>query len=136
VKRIWVEFVEIIVAWLAWKRTADIAFCFLFWIILIMMLSRLVISRWGVGWGMVLLGVVSNAVVTLINHGIMPVVGMSNIVASSPIWRSNGTWLLLADHASLYYFSIGDLCLAFGVITLVVKFTRGKINVAKVSKIG
>jgi Flp pilus assembly pilin Flp len=124
VKRIWMEFLEIVVAWFAWKRTADISFCFLFWIILISMLARLIVPRWGIGWAMILLGVVSNAVVTLINYGIMPVVGMSNIVASSPIWRSNGQWLLLADHASMYYFSIGDFCLLFGVLTVVVQFTR------------
>jgi hypothetical protein len=138
VKRIWVEFLEIVVAWLAWKRTADVAFCFLFWIILITMLARVVIPRWGIGWGMILLGLECNAVVTLFNYGVMPVVGMSNIVASSPIWRGNGRWLLLADHASMYYFSIGDFCLMLGVITLVVQYTRRKINVGmdELSKIG
>jgi hypothetical protein len=123
-----VECVEIIVAWFAWKRTADVALCFLFWIILLSMLSRIVYQRWGIGWGMVLLGLFSNAIVTLVNNGVMPVVGMANIIASRPIWKSSGRWLLLADHASMYYFSIGDFCLLLGGLTLAIKFARRKYN--------
>lgn len=54
----------------------------------------------------------------------MPVVGMPNqFRAAAPVWQSahtNNHVLFLADHASLHFFSIGDLVLLGGASLLLV----------------
>jgi hypothetical protein len=75
------------------------------------------VTRYPAG-AIVLLGVVLNATVTELNGGVMPVVGMPlYFQAASPIWQvaqTSNHLLILADHSSLYFFSIGDLALIGG----------------------
>ncbi len=71
---------------------------------------------------LILLGAVSNAVVTVFNGGFMPVVGMPRSFSPLfPVWQpahaSHG-FLLLADHAALHYFSMGDFFLIAGTAIL------------------
>ncbi len=94
-----------------WKVHPDVAICALFWLSIVWMThaTKLVSRPAGL---LILLGAVSNAVVTVLNGGVMPVVGMPKSFSPLfPVWQrahaSHGL-LLLADHASLNYFSIGD----------------------------
>jgi hypothetical protein len=68
-------------------------------------------------------GLLSNAVVTDANAGVMPVVGMpSGVQPVSSMWEAaKPTTRLpfLADQASLGLFSVGDLMLLFGGIVIV-----------------
>jgi len=70
-----------------------------------------------------LLGITSNAFVTLLNGGVMPSVGIPpTFRPAAPIWNisGKGQWLLLADQAALYRFSIGDILLIAGFLTFVI----------------
>ena len=70
---------------------------------------------------MLVAGLVMNACVTQLNGGVMPVVGMpSTFQPAGPIWTADtGAHLsLMADHASIYYFSMGDLTLHGGFAIL------------------
>jgi hypothetical protein len=71
-----------------------------------------------VGRLMIVLGLALNAGVTQANSGVMPVVGMpSTFHPASSMWMaadSKHHLLTLADRASLYYFSVGDLILLVG----------------------
>jgi lipoprotein signal peptidase len=104
-----------------WKAHPNVAICALFWLSIVWMThsTKLVSRPAGL---MILLGAVSNAVVTVFNGGVMPVVGMPNSFSPLfPVWqRAHGTHglLLLADHASLYYFSMGDFFLIAGASML------------------
>lgn len=103
--------------WLLWKAHPHVLLCAAFWLSVVWMIRSKSLARHSAGL-MVLLGVVLNALVTELNGGVMPVVGMpSRFQAASPIWQAaqtNSHWLLLADHASLHFFSPGDLMLIVG----------------------
>jgi len=77
-------------------------------------------------------GLLSNAVVTDANAGIMPVVGMpSGLHPVSSMWEAaKPTTRLpfLADQASLGLFSVGDLMLLFGGIVIVGACLRRTLN--------
>ena len=93
--------------------------CAILWLVLRVVRSPLV--RTGVL--LMLCGLGMNALVTDINAGSMPVVGMpSTVRPASPMWQ--GATLqtrlpLLADQAWLGLFSIGDIALLFGGILIV-----------------
>jgi hypothetical protein len=64
-----------------------------------------------------------NALVTEVNAGTMPVVGMpSSLHPASPMWRAATAKTrlpFLADQARLGLFSVGDLVMLFGGILIV-----------------
>ena len=105
------------ILWLVWKVHPGVAICAAFWLCVIWIIHSKRLIRYSAG-SVVLLGVTLNALVTEWNGGVMPVVGMPRYFrAASPIWQaahSSNHLLLLADHASLHFFSIGDLALVSG----------------------
>jgi len=63
----------VIALWLAWKHTAALPLCLTFWIIVLIWGVRPIASRCpSAVWVLVLIGVLSNAMVTLANSGVMP----------------------------------------------------------------
>ena len=115
-----------LVTWLAWKHTASFTMCWLFWLTVLAVEIRIRQINYGVLF--LILGTASNALVTLLNDGVMPVVGMpAKLQATYPIWRMAGAgsrMLILADHASLSYFSVGDLCMQAGCLVVLAKFVQ------------
>ena len=117
-----------------WKAHPDITICALFWLSIVWMTYSMKVMSRPAGL-LILLGAVSNAVVTLFNGGVMPVVGMPRSFSPVfPVWQqahANHGLLLLADHASLGYFSIGDLLLIAGgsilLLTRVCNQFRGSV---------
>lgn len=106
-----------------WKATANLAFCYLFWITTLAWAVRFIIHAKPIGGLVILFGVTSNALVTLWNEGVMPVVGFpSTFQPASPVWNvsGNGRLLALGDQAGLHGFSIGDICLIAGLLLLVI----------------
>ena len=107
--------------WLVWKAHPSVVVCAAFWLSLIWIIHSKSLIRHSAGL-IVLLGVVLNAVVTELNGGVMPVVGMPKYFhTASPIWQAAQTSnhvLVLADKASLHFFSIGDLTLIAGTSML------------------
>ena len=70
---------------------------------------------------MLVTGLLMNACVTELNGGVMPVVGMpAAFQPAGPIWTGDrgGHLLFIADHASIFYFSIGDIILCGGFAIL------------------
>jgi hypothetical protein len=118
--------IAVLVTWVAWKHTASLSMCWLFWLTVLTLESR--IKQLDYGFVFLIAGTASNALVTLLNNGVMPVVGMpSTVYASFPIWHLAGAgnrMLILADHASLWYFSIGDLCIQVGSLFLLAKLMQ------------
>jgi hypothetical protein len=110
----------VIALWLAWKRMASLPLCLAFWIIVLIWCVRPIASRRpSAVWVLVLIGVLSNAVVTLANFGVMPAnYDVATFIPSSPIWQpaADRHLLLLSDQRALSYFSIGDLCLLTGSV--------------------
>ena len=110
----------IVALWLAWKRTASLPLCLAFWIIVLIWAVRPIASRRpSAAWVLVLIGVLSNAVVTLANSGVMPAnYDVATFIPASPIWQpaADRHLLLLSDQRALSYFSIGDLCLLTGSV--------------------
>jgi Flp pilus assembly pilin Flp len=114
-----VEIAAVIVMTMAWRKTGDAVMCYLFWITCFIVLVGSV-RQWNWSWALIAIGLASNAIVTLWNNGVMPVVGMPRTMyAYFPIWSGNGRMLLLADRATLDYFSPGDLLMILGVLLLV-----------------
>ncbi len=103
--------------WLIWKAHPGVVVCAAFWLSVVWILHSKRVTRYPAGT-IVVLGAVLNATVTELNGGVMPVVGMPmHFRAASPIWQAAQTsnqLLILADHASLHFFSIGDLALIGG----------------------
>jgi hypothetical protein len=96
------------------------AFCYLLWITTLAWVVRYIVGAKVKGGFLILLGVTCNALVTLLNGGIMPSVGISpTFQPAAPIWNvsGKGQWLILADQGALYRFSIGDLFLLAGFLT-------------------
>jgi hypothetical protein len=105
-----------------WKATANMVFCYLFWITTLAWVVRYIVHAKAIGGLFIVLGITSNALVTLWNAGVMPSVGVpSTFQPASPIWNVSGKGQLLAlgDHAALYGFSIGDICLILGLLLFV-----------------
>jgi hypothetical protein len=121
-----VKSVAVLVTWLAWKHTASLSMCWLFWLTVLAVEIRIRQVDYGVV--LLIVGTASNALVTLLNDGVMPVVGMpATVQATHPIWQMAGAgnrMLILADHASLWYFSVGDLCIQAGTLFLLMKFVQ------------
>jgi hypothetical protein len=108
--------------WALWKATANLAFCYLFWITTLAWVVRYIVHAKAIGGLFILLGITSNALVTLLNEGVMPSVGIpSTFQPASPIWNvsGNGQWLALGDQAALYRFSVGDILLIVGLLLFV-----------------
>jgi hypothetical protein len=107
--------------WLVWKAHPNVVVCAAFWLSVIWIIHSKSLIRHSAGL-IVLLGVVLNAVVTELNGGVMPVVGMPmSFHTASPIWQAAQTsshLIVLADNASLHFFSIGDLTLIAGASIL------------------
>jgi hypothetical protein len=108
----------VVLLWVLWKHTASLALCMTFWIAVLLYCVRpLVERRSNLIFGCVLIGVLSNAVVTLANDGVMPANMPPTFVPASPIWQpaaAHHSLLWLSDQRRLDYFSIGDLCLLIG----------------------
>jgi hypothetical protein len=102
-----------------WRITANMAFCYLFWITTLAWVVRYLVRAKVKGGLLVLLGITCNALVTSLNKGVMPSVGIpATFQPAAPIWNvsGKGQWLTLADQAALYRFSIGDMFLIAGVL--------------------
>jgi hypothetical protein len=108
---------------LAWTQHPAIWLCescAILWLML-----RAVRSPWvRAGVLLVLCGLMLNGMVTAVNAGTMPVVGMpSRVHPVSTMWRAatSETQLpFLADQARLGMFSVGDLVMLFGGILIIV----------------
>lgn len=116
--------IAVIVTCIAWRRSGNLGMCWLFWLTTLSAeISMLKINRVSI---LIIIGTLCNATVTLLNNGIMPVVGMPvTMQAAFPVWEVAGTKhvaLALADHSSMWYFSVGDFCLQAGAVVLVVNF--------------
>jgi hypothetical protein len=113
----------ILCIWALWKATANMAFCYLLWITTLAWVVRYLISAKVKGGFLILLGITCNAFVTLLNGGVMPSVGISpTFEPAAPIWSvsGKGQWLMLADQAALYRFSIGDIFLIAGFLMFLI----------------
>ena len=107
-----------------WRTTANIAFCCLFWITTLAWVVRYIVRAKMKGGLLVLLGITCNALVTSLNKGVMPSVGIpATFQPAAPIWNisGKGQWLTLADQAALYRFSIGDMFLIAGVLICLIE---------------
>jgi len=107
-----------------WRVTANMAFCYLFWITTLALVVRYIVRAKVKGGLLVLLGITCNALVTSLNKGVMPSVGISSTFRpAAPIWNvsGKGQWLTLADQAALYRFSIGDMFLIAGVLMCLIE---------------
>ena len=108
----------VVALWLAWKHTASLPLCLAFWVMALLWVVRpIAIRRPSAVWVLMLIGVLSNAVVTLANSGVMPAnYDVAAFIPASPIWQPavDRHLLFLSDQRALSYFSIGDLCLLTG----------------------
>ena len=85
------------------------------------------------GWIFTVIGLGSNFTVTILNHGYMPVVGIISVDSwNNSIWipATSDTYLpILADHLSLYGFSIGDIFILSGLfIASAIYYYRYPLN--------
>ena len=120
--KVYTKLVCVLCLWALWKATANVAFCYLFWITTLAWVVRYIVHAKAIGGLFILLGITSNALVTLWNEGVMPSVGIpSTFQPASPIWNvsGKGQWLALGDQAALYRFSIGDIFLIAGLLLFV-----------------
>jgi hypothetical protein len=120
--KVYTKLVCVLCLWALWKATANMAFCYLFWITALAWVVRYIVHAKAIGGLFILLGITSNALVTLLNEGVMPSVGIpSTFQPASPIWSvsGKGRWLALGDQAALYRFSIGDIFLIAGLLLFV-----------------
>jgi len=113
------------------------AFCYLFWITTLAWIVRYIIGAKVKGGLFVLMGITCNASVTLVNGGVMPSVGISpTFQPASTVWNvsGKGQWLLLADQAALYRFSIGDMFLIAGLLIFLIGAVRFAHNNSRQSR--
>jgi hypothetical protein len=125
--KVYVKLVCVLCIGALWRTTASMAFCYLFWITTLAWVVRYIIRANVKGGLFVLLGITSNALVTSLNGGLMPSVGIpSTFQPASPIWSvsGKGQWLMLADQAALCRFSIGDMFLIVGFLIGIVDRLR------------
>ena len=114
-----------------WRTTGSMAFCYLFWITTLAWVVRYIIGAKAKGGFFILLGITCNALVTALNKGVMPSVGISTTFQpAAPIWNvsGKGQWLMLADQVALYRFSIGDIFLIAGVLMFLIS-TVGRLRI-------
>ena len=91
-----------------WKATANLAFCYLFWVTTLAWGVHYIVHAKAIGRLVILFGISSNALVTLWNEGVMPVVGVPpTFQPASRTWNVSRQ----GDQAALHEFSIGDICL-------------------------
>ena len=105
------------------ESLGNMAFCYLLWITTLAWGVRYIIGTRAKGGFLMLLGITCNAVVTLLNGGVMPSVGISpTFQPAAPIWNvsGKGQWLMLVDQAALYRFSIGDIFLIAGFLIFLI----------------
>jgi hypothetical protein len=78
----------VVALWLLWKHTASLAVCMAFWMAVLLYCVRpLVGRRSSLTILLVVIGVLSNAVVTLGNDGVMPANMPATFFPASPIWQ-------------------------------------------------
>ena len=122
-----------------WRTTANMTFCYLFWITTLGWVVRYIVHAKVKGGLLVVLGITCNALVTSLNKGIMPSVGVpATFRPAAPIWSvsGKGQWLTLADQAALYRFSIGDLFLIAGVLMFLIETVRRSRLVTPIKEAG
>jgi len=106
-----------------WRTTGNMAFCYLFWMTTLAWAVRYIVRAKVKGGLLVLLGITCNALVTSLNKGVMPSVGIpATFQPAAPIWNvsGKGQWLTFADQAALYRFSIGDIFLIAGFLMFLI----------------
>jgi hypothetical protein len=117
-KKLLFQLCLVVSLWLIWKHTASLIVCMAFWIAVLLCGVRPIIGRRpNLVLALVLIGVLSNAVVTLANSGVMPANMPATFVPASTIWQpaaAHHSLPWLSDQRRLDYFSIGDLCLLIG----------------------
>jgi hypothetical protein len=121
--KVYIKLICVLCIGALWRTTASMTFCYLFWITTLAWVVRYIIRAKVKGGLFVLLGITSNALVTSLNNGVMPSVGISSTFQpAAPIWNvsGKGQWLLLADQAALYRFSIGDIVLITGFLMFLI----------------
>ena len=121
--KVYIKLICVLCIGALWRTTASMAFCYLFWITTLAWVVRYIIRAKVKGGLFVLLGITSNALVTSLNKGVMPSVGIpATFQPAAPIWNvsGKGQWLLLADQAALYRFSIGDIFLIAGFMMFLI----------------
>lgn len=111
----------ILLARVAWQCfPGNVYVCGLFWgtAIYFAYCNWKLTHNWG--WLFTVIGLSSNSVVTILNHGYMPVVGGLRLDSwNSSVWipATSNTYLpILADHLSLYGCSIGDMFILSGLL--------------------
>ena len=117
--KVYIKLVCVLCIGALWRTTANMVFCYLFWITTLAWVVRYIIRAKVKGGLFVLLGITCNALITSLNKGVMPSVGIpANFQPAAPIWNvsGKGQWLALADQAVLYRFSIGDMFLIAGFL--------------------
>jgi hypothetical protein len=121
--KVYIKLVCVLSIGALWRATASMAFCYLFWITTLAWMVRYIVRAKVKGGLFVLLGITCNALVTSLNKGVMPSVGIpSTFQPAGAIWNvsGKGQWLVLADQAALYRCSIGDIFLIAGFLTFVI----------------
>lgn len=121
----------VIALWFFWKKYASVEFCMAFWISALAYIVSLVVKKRIPGRFFILLGITSNAFVTTLNGGVMPVSGMPvTMYPQSPIWRhaEGYRWTILGDHRVLYYFSVGDLMLLASLLLYAIVKIRSVVS--------
>jgi hypothetical protein len=129
--KVYTKLVCVLCLWAIWKATANLAFCYLFWITTLAWAVRYIVHAKAIGGLLIVLGITSNALVTLWNEGVMPSVGVpSTFQPASPIWNvsGKGQWLALGDQAALYGFSVGDIFLIAGLLLFVMWKVFGQLR--------
>jgi hypothetical protein len=120
-----------------WRTTANMAFCYLFWMTTLAWAVRYIVRAKVKGGLFVLLGITCNALVTSLNKGVMPSVGIpATFQPAAPIWNvsGKGQWLTLADQAALYRFSIGDMFLIAGSLMFLISTVHRRFVVAPIKE--
>lgn len=119
--------VVVFATWMHWKRNPGPGGCVIFWASTFLLLFRLFKFWQGrpfvvAALAVVVLGSLSNAVVTIANAGHMPVVGMQpTFVPASHLWEAasdHSRLVFLADSSSMGDRSIGDFLLLAGATLL------------------
>ena len=121
--KVYIKLMCVLCIGVLWRMTANMAFCYLFWITTLAWVVRYIIRAKVKGGLFVLLGITCNALVTSLNKGVMPAVGIpATFQPAAPIWNvsGKGQWLTLADQAALYRFSIGDMFLIAGFLMFLI----------------
>jgi hypothetical protein len=122
--KVYIKLVCVLCIGALWRTTANMVFCYLFWITTLAWAVRYIIRAKVKGGLFVLLGITCNALVTSLNKGVTPAVGIpATFQPAAPIWNvsGKGQWLTLADQAALYRFSIGDMFLIAGVLMCLIE---------------